>query len=173
MDRKPLLNKSSSEISISVYPIIPNSPPFFVLPVHSTLMSITDSCIREHWQQEWSRRDFRTYKFNIGPTKTASRPIRCEEVTLCRLRLGITCLTHINPWRAKDYPAICDYCDEELTIRHILLECLLYVRHRRDIVSYFNGMNRRLTLYGLLEDKEETTELLLEYLRNTGLIVKL
>ena len=68
---------------------------------HNTLMYITDCCIKKSWQQEWSRRDFRTYKFNIGPTKTASRPIRCEEVALCRLRLGITNLTQVNPWRER------------------------------------------------------------------------
>ena len=136
-------------------------------------MSITDSCIRRSWQLDWPRRDFRTYKNHIGQTKTASRPIRCEEVALCRLRLGITNLTHVNPWRANDYPAICDYCDEVLTVHHILLECLQFIRHRRDIVSYFNKNNRRLTKYGLLEEEDKTTDLLLEYLRSTNLINKI
>ena len=79
----------------------------------------------------------------------------------------------MNPWRAGDFPTDCDHCGVVLTVNDILLECLQFVRQRRPIREYFISQRRRFTKYGLLEDIEETTSLLVKYLRDTELLIKL
>ena len=65
---------------------------------------------------------------------------------------------------------MCDHCGEKLNIKHILIECHLYIRERRDMIRHFNTTKMNLTVYNLLRDDQETIEILIKYLRETGLI---
>ena len=82
------------------------------------------SSIRNSWQQQWDV---------IGPNKMKEitnaiypwqYPImpRRWEITLCRLRIGHTRLTH-GYLMAGDYQPFCDDCLVPLTVRHLLVEC--------------------------------------------------
>ena len=141
---------------------------------YSTLMRMTKSKIQLYWQNEWSRRGYLTYKQDIGPTLTAARPRRCEEVALCRLRMGKTMLTHITPWMCGTFPDNCEHCGDRLTIKHILVDCVHFIRQRRDIAQHFiTAQTPNLSIYSLLKDDKVVIDLLIKYLWATGLISKL
>ena len=48
--------------------------------------------------------------------------MRREEVILAGLRIGHTRLTHTYIVK-NEQPPRCDLCDEQLTVKHILIEC--------------------------------------------------
>ncbi|CAL4078719.1 unnamed protein product, partial [Meganyctiphanes norvegica] len=107
-----------------------------------TFVAITKKRMTHYWQDQWSRRRFAFYK-EVGPSYTALRRIRCEEIALCRLRTGITLITHVYP-RLSNLLPFCDFCGVLLDIRHLLIDCLLYSQYRCDILNYFALAGTRL-----------------------------
>ena len=140
------------------------------MPISSkTFISLTLQGLRRVWQSVWDARPFVFYKRSIGPTVTAQHRSRREEVALARLRTGRTIATHILPYYAGA-PAICDHCGVPLTVYHMLIDCLLYVVHRRPIVDFFTQKRMSLNLMSIIQDDPAVVGLFLEYLRSTRLL---
>ena len=112
-------------------------------------------------------------QMEIGHSETSFRHVRREEIALCRLRTNITRLTYTDPKIINRYPEICEDCDEFLTVKHILVDCLLYHRERRPLKEYLAAQQKRFVLFNLLQDDPELIDLLMVYLRNTGLLYRL
>ena len=122
------------------------------------------------WQRKWTAEYIENrFRLEIKPIDTESRSLRREEIILCRLRSDATMITHMIPRIEKRYPHICEECNERLTVNHILVDCIIYAQERRLMVEYFRNINKRLTAYNLLQDDPDIIEILLTYLKSTGL----
>ena len=66
----------------------------------------------------------------LGLWPGGSRIIRHEESVLARIRIGHTHLTHCFLLKGEDPPQ-CIACDCELTIKHILFECVDFIESRK------------------------------------------
>ena len=79
------------------------------------------------WQNNWQRSTIHLKQ--IQPTvelrKITTNLTRREQVTITRLRIGHTNLTHLYLLTRSPSP-ICEVCDTELTVKHILLYCSKY-----------------------------------------------
>ena len=75
--------------------------------------------------------------------------------------------------RIGHHRAICERCNEVLSVEHIVIDCLLYHRERRILKDFMTQKNIRFSLFNLLQDKEEIIDMLVAYLRETGLLYKL
>ena len=56
----------------------------------------------------------------------------CLTIVLCRARIGHTHLTHSYILK-KDPLPVCEHCQCNLTVRHILVECNHFAQERKDI----------------------------------------
>ena len=127
-----------------------------------------------YWQNKWTEEAvaFKS-RLLIRNIDTETRPIRHEEVILCRLRSDATMLTHMLPRIERRFPPICEECNELLTIEHVLVDCIMYIQERREITEYFRIKNKRLTAFNLLQDDITIVDMLMKYIRNTDLISQL
>ena len=148
-----------------IYNIITPTP---IAP--KTLKTITYRCIDRYWLRIWRTHRFDKYRKSINRYNSENSSVRREEITLCRLRTGLTLITDILPRINRRHPDLCNHCGEILTIKHILIDCLLYYQERSDIRKYFREKQENITVMKLLKDESELTELLITYLRNTKLL---
>ena len=70
--------------------------------------------------------------FILSKWQSSYRRCRKDEVVLCRARIGHTHLTHSYILK-KDPPPLCEHCQCNLTVRHILVECNHFTQERKDI----------------------------------------
>ena len=138
-----------------------------------TLKAIANMNNRLHWQSQWDSEPRFKFQTHIGNRQTSFRRVRREEIAICRLRTGKTRLTYTDPLMINRYPAICDHCFEELNVNHIIVECLLYHHERKPLKTYMDEKNTRFTLYNILQDDEDIIDILIIYLRETGLLFKI
>ena len=86
------------------------------------------------WQDDWNgavRNMLHSVKPVLGEWQSSYRRCRKDEVVLCRARIGHTHLT--NPYiLKKDPPPVCEHCQCNLTVRHILVECNHFAQERKD-----------------------------------------
>ena len=83
------------------------------------------SYIKSKWQTSWDNIQFnklQPIKPIIGESSTF-RTNRKEEITLARLRIGHTRLTHSFLLKREDKPQ-CIPCDADLNVEHILIHCI-------------------------------------------------
>ena len=73
--------------------------------------------------------------------------------------------------RIGHHRAICEHCNEVLSVEHIVID-LLYHRERRILKDFMTQKNIRFSLFNLLQDKEEIIVMLMAYLRKTGLMTR-
>ena len=84
------------------------------------------------WQDDWNgavMNKLHSVKPVLGDWQSSYRRCRKDEVVLCRARIGHTHLTHSK----KDPPPVCEHCQCNLTVRHILVECNHFAQERKDI----------------------------------------
>ena len=112
----------------------------------STFKDITWSKLIGYWQTRWDSLVRIKTQLTIGSRETSYRPIRREEIALCRLRTNITRLAYTDPKIINDYPAICEECNEVLNVKHILIDWLLYHRERRPMKEYLATKHKRFVL---------------------------
>ena len=74
--------------------------------------------------------------------------------------------------RIGHHRAICEHCNEVLSVEHIVIDCLLYHRERRILKDFMTQKNIRFSLFNLLQDKEEIIVMFMAYLRETGLMTR-
>lgn len=86
------------------------------------------------WELEW----WRTPNNKLRETKktTTQWPIlqsfnRIEEVTIYRLRIGHTKLSHGHVM-SKDEPSVCQSCGILLSVKHLLIYCRVYTEEKHN-----------------------------------------
>ena len=82
--------------------------------------------IQSSWQSQWDGDHFsklHSVKPSLGEWYPSYRSVRQEEVIITRLRIGHSRLTHSWLLAREDAPE-CIQCNELLTIKHILLDCI-------------------------------------------------
>uniref|UniRef100_A0A1B0CYZ6 Uncharacterized protein n=1 Tax=Phlebotomus papatasi TaxID=29031 RepID=A0A1B0CYZ6_PHLPP len=102
-------------------------------PTTKDLLLKAEFTVKQEWETQWSR----TRGDKLGEIKTTMeawdtsyRSSRREEVWLCRLRIGHSYLTHSYILEREESP-ICEHCNNDLSIKHLLLECPNYAELRR------------------------------------------
>ena len=134
-------------------------------------------CIRGHfrrrWQRDWENSLQSAYsrlKPTLGPTLHSQLP-RKHQVALTRLRLGVTRLSHEHLFNHEPTPQ-CIPCQTAITHSHVILHCTKYTDARLTLITTCRTNNQPFTLTTLL-GPEFPCELLLTFLRGTGLITEL
>ena len=120
----------------------------FQLPA-SDFKALISSCVRRDWQRSWDlarANKLKALKPKLGLWQSGLRKSRAEEVSLCRLRIGHTYVTHRYLLCGEERPH-CPRCAEVLTVRHVIESC----RHLHDERLRFLGSGT-LTLQDVLGD---------------------
>ena len=138
----------------------------------STFKIIMKRCFKEYWQEKWDRERNFKIRLKVDPFETCSRAYRIEEKVLCRLRTGVTLLTHMLPWIGGRPFDICEECYEVLSIKHILLDCLTFHRQRQ-LKRHTLQNGYQFTVFRILQDDIDTIDLLFKYLRSMNLLYHL
>ena len=100
------------------------------------------SYISNIWQEEWNKNNHQKL-FEIMPLIgefNVNFLSRKEQVIIHRLRIGHTRLTHSYRMENRPNAPMCNHCNEELTVKHIMLYCQLYTISRN---RFFNVNNMR------------------------------
>ena len=96
--------------------------------------------IQPSWQSQWNADLFnKLHSLNptLGEWYPSYKSICQEEVIITRLRIGHSHLTHSGLLTKEDAPE-CIQCNEYLTIKHILLDCIDF---RRICKKYYDADN--------------------------------
>ena len=81
--------------------------------------------LRNKWQLSWNAavlNKLHSIKPSLGEWQPNYRIDRKEEVTLARLRIGHTFITHSFLLKGEDWP-LCIPCQEPFSVKHFLLDC--------------------------------------------------
>lgn len=139
---------------------------------HTSLMH----CIRAKWQKEWNNEihnKLHMVKPVLSEWESARHRERFYEVVLCRLRIGHTRLTHGHLLRGDEAP-VCEHCDSQLSILHILVECPAYDRERYKHFALLYKEHIPLHLGLLLSDEPLTPQnCVFSFLDSIGLLHRL
>ena len=108
---------------------------------HTDMTGIIKTAVRKDWQREWSSakykdKQLRELKPEIGYWSSSCNKNRRIETALTRLRIGHTNLTHSYHMARGMDPPICNRCNKQITVKHILVECRKFIASRR---KYFNN----------------------------------
>ena len=106
--------------------------------------------VNNKWQEEWMNNPqsnkLKEIKETVKVWKSSNQNKRREEVILTRLRLGHTNITHSFLMCMPHNPLpLCNICQVQLTVKHILVECRKYSLFR-------NILFRTPTLKGILSE---------------------
>ena len=111
-------------------------PENFELPCTDVFIKI-QPFISSLWQERWDKEvgnKLHTIMTQIDEKYYSGCTNRKDEVTINRLRIGHTRLTHSFRMENRPQPSLCDQCegDHELTVKHTLIECnfLRIIRRR-------------------------------------------
>ena len=131
--------------------------------------------IRASWQSRWDHcvadgNKLAQLKPSLGPWSSCSQRCRRLEVSLSRLRIGHTRLTH-GHLMAREAPPVCDRCQVRLSISHILVECPTYSVPRNRFYPSLTSMPPRERLPFLLSESPTfSSSTLFTFLRVSGLM---
>ena len=105
--------------------------------------------VHNKWQMSWNAAVFNKLHFikpSLGERQPNYRIDRKEEVTLARLRIGHTFITHSFLLKGEDWP-LCIPCQEPFSVKHFLLDCTDF----RIIRSRFYRVNSLKELFDTVE----------------------
>ena len=128
------------------------------VPFNDILTSVKPK-IWQKWQKEWEEipvtNKLRSIKENVSLWPSSVQKNRYFEVILTRLRIGHTRLTHGHLMSSPHgIPPTCEVCQCQLTVKHILIHCPKYQRHRRifkeTTLKSILAENENFSLYGIL-----------------------
>ena len=108
-----------------------------------------NTVVHNKWQMSWKAVVFNklhTIKPSLGEWQPNYRIDRKEEVTLARLRIGHTSVTHLFLLKGEDWP-LCIPCQEPFSVKHFLLNCTDF----RIIRSRFYRVNSLKELFDTVE----------------------
>ncbi len=97
--------------------------------------------MKTKWSEDW-----KIYKAssihkkikNFYNLQTSKKLCRKDQVTITRIRSEHTRLTHLYLIN-QNTPPICNICNEQITIIHIIQECPMYNQSRQTILQNFNS----------------------------------
>ena len=138
---------------------------------HKDYYPVFNTAVREAWQVDWRRRignKLLAIKNTVTPWNTSNRKVRREEVILARLRIGHIRATHEFLLKGEE-PPICQTCNEQLTVHHILTECPDYSAARRRVFDPGGNRPMALTLTDLIGDNDLTVQRLFRFLLQTNI----
>ena len=118
--------------------------------------------LQQRWNRNTNNKLFQV-KSLLGEWRPAFRKSRKEQVTIMRLRIGHSRLTHSFIVKQEQQPQ-CSTCQTPCTIKHILLECKVFNDTRK---HYFHAN----TMKDLFENVH--TDNVLSFLKETGLYQKI
>ena len=108
-----------------------------------------NTLVHKMWQMSWNAAVFNklhSIKPSLGEWQPNYRIDRKEEVTLARLRIGHTFITHSFLLKGEDWP-LCIPCQEPFSVKHFLLDCTDF----RIIRSRFYRVNSLKELFDTVE----------------------
>ena len=111
------------------YPSLKKSVPVY------DILSLIKCKVKQKWQSEWESfpitNKLRSIKTSISPWQSSIQKCRQFEVILTRLRIGHTNLSHGHLMSSPhNLPPICELCNSQMSVQHILVECNKYERQR-------------------------------------------
>ena len=118
--------------------------------------------VNNTWQNEWdTNANQKLFEImpNIGEFNVSNLK-RKEQVLIHRIRIGHTRLTHSFRMEGRSNPPQCDFCREELTVKHIMLFC----RRFSTIRSRFYNIQDMRELFRLVSLRK-----ILSYVKQIGL----
>ena len=150
-------------------------PLLLILPIHvASYVPIRDGDFKKHinillkrkWQSQWdeaANNKLHEIHPQLGLWPGGSQSIRREESVLARIRIGHTHLTHRFLLKGEDPPQ-CIACDCQLTVKHILFDC----------VDFIESRNRHFNVDTFKELFEKVPpDSILSYLHEIGLFYRL
>ena len=134
------------------------TPDMYNIP-YTDLKPKINKILHKKWQQRWNR-NTNNELFQVRPFLGEWHPaLRKEQVTITRLRIGHSRLTHSFRLKQEQQPQ-CSTCQTPFTIKHVLLEC-----------KVFNDTRKRYFHTNTTEDLFENVHMdnVLSFLKETGL----
>ena len=92
-----------------------------------------NSCWQQYWNENNQQKLYQIMPV-IGEFNVCSLSRR-EQVVIHRIRIGHTRLTHSFLMEGRRDVPQCEFCDEELTVKHFMLNCRHYSTIRRRFYS--------------------------------------
>lgn len=129
------------------------------------LDQISKKVVFNIWGQKWDstiNNKLRLVKADIKPLKTSNQDSRKNEIALTRLRIGHSNITNSYIWK-KEHPPVCETCNTQLTVKHILIDCTKF-RHIRAKLQLDNNINT------VLNDDPKNVEKLLQFLTESDIL---
>ncbi|KAL5237162.1 hypothetical protein ACI65C_004572 [Semiaphis heraclei] len=84
----------------------------------------------DKWQHVWSKQNTKLNEIKGDTTQWYNPSLkRKEETVINRLRIGHTIVTH-GFLMAKEKPPICTNCGTNLSVKHIISDCIKYIQER-------------------------------------------
>ncbi|XP_062710982.1 uncharacterized protein LOC134289017 [Aedes albopictus] len=130
-------------------------------------MRTVKRAIRHRWDIQWHRsRDAKLREVKCDTYRWTDLSNAADQRALTRLRIGHTRLTHT--FLLKNEPApTCECCGVVMDVRHLILHCRKFNEERA------NNDISITSLQDALDNSEEKTTKLLNFLRETGLFKQL
>lgn len=132
----------------------------------SDFRPVIQKLIKRKWQRQWDEapdNKLYTIQSTVDSRRNHSRRDRREEVVLARLRIGHTYYTHKFLFDRDPVP-ICIPCDEILSVKHMLIDCI-------DFQIVRNRFYSADTLENLFKNIDPN--LIFEFLKEIGLYHRL
>lgn len=116
-----------------------SEPVHLKLP-HTDYYPLVKEYVNSCWQREWDNQSDqklheimpRVGEFSVNSLK------RKEQVIIHRIRIGHTRLTHSHLMEGRSNPSLCNFCSQELTVKHFMIQCRRFSRIRRRFFSVSN-----------------------------------
>ncbi len=122
-------NAAKAALEVTQYP----TSTFVTLILNPTINTFIHYSMQSRWDVLVDNK-LHAIKPTLGEWTPGFRNVRRDEVVLSRLRIGHTRLTHSYLLKREPRPR-CIPCDSDLTVKHILLDCIDLTDTRR---KYFN-----------------------------------
>ncbi|KAI5753900.1 hypothetical protein M8J77_004220 [Diaphorina citri] len=118
-----------------------------------------------HWKNNVINNKLRRIKEDTLLWKSSFDKDRRKEIVICRLRIGHSHLTH-NFLLKREDPPLCEWCNVQLSIQHILLECRKFRASR-------NKWHLKDDISALLGDDHDEIYKCIMYLKEAKLFHKI
>lgn len=138
------------------------------------MKSVIKGKINQKWQSMWDResrgRHLYQIQQNVRPSRIAGKGRR-EEIVITRLRIGHSALNKTLKIIGKHNSGLCEECQEEESVEHVILRCRRYETQREMMRrGLVDAGVKEISLKGLLDLSDRSQQrMLLEFLRSMGL----
>ena len=128
------------------------------------------------WQQSWDGeergRHYYQFQSKVNGGRKFSNGSRREEVIITRLKLGHSALNKTLQVMGKHPTGLCDHCQEEESVEHVIMNCNLYQRERETMMEELRGVGIvEITLKQIISAAEDNAGrgTVVRFIRETGL----